>query len=292
MSILVNKNTKIICQGMTGTQGTFHTEQALDYGSRVVGGVTPGKGGMMHLGLPVFTTVMEAKEETGADTSVIYVPAPHALDAILEAIDAEMRLIVCITEGIPALDMVTVRRALKHSKTLMIGPNSPGIITPEECKIGIMPGFIHKKGKIGVVSRSGTLLYEAVDQITELGLGQSTCIGIGGDAITGINMTTVVEMFLKDKDTDVILVIGEVGGREEEELAEFIKAVKPKKPILAFIAGITAPRGRVMGHAGAIIEGDKGTARAKIDALEAVGVTIIPKATEIGSTVVSCVRGS
>ena len=282
MAILIDKNTKVICQGFTGGQGTFHSEQALAYGTQLVGGVSPNKGGSTHLGLPVFNTVREAVENTGATATVIYVPAPFCKDAIIEAIDAGIKLIVCITEGIPTLDMLKVKQKLNETGVVMIGPNCPGVITPDECKIGIMPGHIHKKGKVGIVSRSGTLTYEAVKQTTDEGFGQSTCVGIGGDPIPGSSFIDILERFQQDPETEAIVMIGEIGGSAEEDAATFIKD-NVTKPMVAYIAGITAPKGKRMGHAGAIISGGKGTAAEKIAALEASGVTCVKSLAEIGA---------
>ncbi|QXK92185.1 succinate--CoA ligase subunit alpha [Neoehrlichia mikurensis] len=290
MSILINKDTKVICQGFTGLHGTFHSEQAIAYGTKMVGGVTPGKGGSIHLNLPVFNTVKQAKLHTQANATVIYVPASYAADAILEAIDAEIELIICITEGIPTLDMVTVKRALIGSKSQLIGPNCPGIITPQECKIGIMPGHIHKKGHIGIVSRSGTLTYEAVAQTTIAGLGQSTCIGIGGDPVHGMSFLDCIDLFIQDPETHGIIIIGEIGGTEEEEAAEFIMSSKTTKPIVGFIAGQTAPSGKRMGHAGAISSGSTGTAQGKIEIMKKAGIIIAETPAVIGNTMLNVMQ--
>jgi succinyl-CoA synthetase alpha subunit len=291
MAILVDQTTRVICQGFTGMQGTFHSEQALAYGTRLVGGVTPGKGGGSHLGLPIFDTVRDAIKETQANASVIYVPAPYAADAILEAIEADLDLVVCITEGIPVVDMIRVQSALNGSWTRLIGPNCPGVITPDECKIGIMPGFIHKKGSIGVISKSGTLTYEAVAQLTNLGLGQSTCVGIGGDPIIGSSFVDILELFMEDPETEGIVMIGEIGGEAEQAAAEFIKFYGASKPIVSFIAGATAPKGRKMGHAGAIISGESGTAEGKKAILKDAGIHVVDSPSDIGITMKNVLKG-
>ncbi len=290
MSIIIDKNTKVICQGFTGSQGTFHSQQAIEYGTKMVGGVTPGKGGTTHLNLPVFNTVQDAIDTTHADTSVIYVPAKFATKAVHEALDANVKIIICITEGIPVLDMVEINKSIISQKTFFIGPNCPGIVTPEECKIGIMPGFIHQKGKIGIVSRSGTLTYEAIWQTSQIGLGQTTSVGIGGDPVHGMNFIDCLDLFLKDEETKGILMIGEIGGTAEEAAAEFIESSSIKKPVSAFIAGLSAPKGKRMGHAGAIVSGNKGTAQSKIDALSHAGVYIASSPVKMGETMLKAMQ--
>jgi len=290
MSIIINKNTRVICQGFTGSQGTFHSQQAIEYGTKMVGGVTPGKGGSTHLNLPVFNTVKEAIDRTNAEASVIYVPAKFATKAVNEALDANVKIIICITEGVPVLDMIEIKKRIIAQNTFFIGPNCPGIVTSGECKIGIMPGFIHKKGKIGIVSRSGTLTYEAIWQTSQIGLGQTTCVGIGGDPVHGINFIECLDLFLKDEETKGILMIGEIGGTDEEAAAEFISSSDIKKPISAFIAGLSAPKGKRMGHAGAIISGNKGTAQSKIDALSQAGVYIAPSPAQLGETMLKAMQ--
>ena len=290
MSIIIDKNTKVICQGFTGGQGTFHSQQAIEYGTKMVGGVTPGKGGTAHLNLPVFNTVQEAIDATQAETSVIYVPAKFATKAVHEALDANVKIIICITEGIPVLDMVEIKKRIIAQETFFIGPNCPGIVTPEECKIGIMPGFIHQRGKIGIVSRSGTLTYEAIWQTSQIGLGQTTSVGIGGDPVHGMSFIDCLNLFLKDEETEGILMIGEIGGTAEEAAAKFIESSSIKKPISAFIAGVSAPKGKRMGHAGAIVSGNKGTAQSKIDALSYAGVYIAPSPAKMGDTMLKAMQ--